>query len=531
MKFVLKCCVPILVATIAAVVLRLPQLEQRPMHCDEAVHAVKFGQLLEKNLYVYDKSEYHGPTLNYFTLVPAKLGGILNYKDLSEVTLRVVPVFFGIVLVILPLLLTRSLGLPTAFAAALFLAISPAMVFYSRYYIQEMLLTCFTLGAIVAALRYAGSRRIGWAISAGIFCGLMHATKETAIIAFASMLLALVIVLIIQQRQGGNSIRNILKNLNVFHILAGLAAAFAVSAIFYSSFFTNPKGILDSFSTYLAYFARTGQNQFHVHPWYYYFQLLMSPSFDAGFFASEIFFVVMAAIGLVFIVKRKLSAETNYPLLWFIAFYTVIMAVVYSAIPYKTPWCMLSFLTGLIILAAVGTVTLIKRAPAVLPRLIVILLLLDAGAHLVWQTYLTSYKFSCDTRNPYVYAQPTKDIFNIAKRIKDIAAVDANGNNIYIQVSCPQDDYWPLPWYLREFTNVGYFNKIDNSAHNAAVIISNAVLEPELLKTLYETSPAGGRNLYVPLFNTSVSLRPKVELRGYITKDINDRLEQRRAEK
>jgi len=36
----------ILSATLLALCLRLPELELRPMHTDEAVHAVKFGRLL-----------------------------------------------------------------------------------------------------------------------------------------------------------------------------------------------------------------------------------------------------------------------------------------------------------------------------------------------------------------------------------------------------------------------------------------------------------------------------------------------------
>ena len=56
-----------------ALALRLPRLAQRPMHTDEAVHAIKFGQLLENNDYRYDHFEYHGPTLNYFTLLPGSV--------------------------------------------------------------------------------------------------------------------------------------------------------------------------------------------------------------------------------------------------------------------------------------------------------------------------------------------------------------------------------------------------------------------------------------------------------------------------
>ena len=49
-----------------ALALRSPSLDQRPMHNDEAVNAIKFGQLWTQGSYQSDPNEYHGPSL--FTL-------------------------------------------------------------------------------------------------------------------------------------------------------------------------------------------------------------------------------------------------------------------------------------------------------------------------------------------------------------------------------------------------------------------------------------------------------------------------------
>src|SRR5690606_12344041 len=125
----------ILIAAAVGLAIRLPKIDNRPMHTDEAVHAYKFGELLEENAYKYDPVEYHGPTLNYFTLIPAWLAGVHQHKDLDEWMLRIVPVVFGVLMIIAVFLVIDALGPKASFWAAIFTALSTAMVFYSRYYI------------------------------------------------------------------------------------------------------------------------------------------------------------------------------------------------------------------------------------------------------------------------------------------------------------------------------------------------------------------------------------------------------------
>ncbi|MBD3289698.1 hypothetical protein GF337_12905, partial [candidate division KSB1 bacterium] len=107
---------------IIAMALRLPDLAQRPMHTDEAVHAIKFADLLENGDYQYDPREYHGPTLNYFTLIPAWMSSASYIAEFNEVGLRIVPVSFGILLVLLLLSINTGLGYPSVISAALLTA-------------------------------------------------------------------------------------------------------------------------------------------------------------------------------------------------------------------------------------------------------------------------------------------------------------------------------------------------------------------------------------------------------------------------
>jgi len=173
----------------AALAVRAPRLDLRPMHCDEAVQAVNCGKLFDAEVradygnWRYDPEEFHGPTLNWLTLPALWLKGTHSFAQSSEADYRIVPVVFGAGLVLLLLLVADGLGRPAAIIAAVLTAVSPAMVFYSRYYIHEMLLVFFTFATLGCAWRYVRSGSLGWALAAGASLGLMHATKETWVLA------------------------------------------------------------------------------------------------------------------------------------------------------------------------------------------------------------------------------------------------------------------------------------------------------------------------------------------------------------
>ena len=183
-----------LAALTAALLLRLPELGVRPMHGDEAVHAFKFAELWERGVYRYDPNEYHGPTLYYAALPTVWLSGRHHFGEMQEADFRLATALIGAAMAPLVLLLSDGLGRRAAAAAALLTAVSPAFVFYSRYFIQEVPLAFFTLAAIACSWRYRQSGRTGWLVAAAAAAGLMIATKETALLTFFAAGLAALVV-------------------------------------------------------------------------------------------------------------------------------------------------------------------------------------------------------------------------------------------------------------------------------------------------------------------------------------------------
>ncbi|HEV8544472.1 MAG TPA: flippase activity-associated protein Agl23 [Verrucomicrobiae bacterium] len=474
------CVVAILLAFAGALAFRLLKLDTRPYHNDEAVNATKVIDLWQHGRYEYDPDEYHGPTLHYATLPLLWLSSARTPDDLDDRTLRFVPAAFGAALILLLFLFADGIPPRALVWSALFTAISPAMVFYSRYFIHEVLLVFFTALLLGASWRYTRRPSPGWAILAGATLGLMFATKETFVITLAAVAVAAAATGY-RVTPKPRSMRQLLtigwgssdQPASWLHIGLALSATFLMWLVFFSSFFTNVPGLLDSIRTYFPWLKRATGHSPHLHPWYFYFQRLAWFHSAKGPIWSEGLILVLAAVGAIVSLRQKST------LLRFLTFYTLLLTAAYCAISYKTPWCLLSFFYGMILLAGIGAASLIEcvRSASLKAGVMAILLLLSF--QLALQSWRASFVYSTDRRNPYVYAQTVPDLLNLVRRVEGIAQVSPEEFNTVVKVIAPADDYWPLPWYLRRFKNIGWYGQIPADPF-APIVIASSQLDARL---------------------------------------------------
>ena len=458
----------LLLAVAAALALRVPRLDLRPLHNDEAVNAVKVAELWQHGRYGYDPDEYHGPTLHYATVPFLAASGARTPDELSNAALRVAPIVFGIGLILLLFLFGGGLGGHALGWAAIFTAVSPSMVFYSRYFIHEMLLVFFTALTLGSGWRYAQTRAVRWAAMTGMGIGLMFATKETFILTVGAMGLAGILT-VWWSMPSVRTVWNWPSCWNWGHILAMLAAAFGIWLAFFSSFFTNLGGLTDSFATYLPWLKRAGGHSPHIHPWYFYLQRLAwfhpakSPAWSEGLV------LVLALVG------AAVSFRTPSALHRFLAFYAIILTVVYSTIAYKTPWCLLSFYHGMILLAGVGAAALVERGRLLPVKAVIVAVMLAFTLQLSWQAFRASFLYPADPRNPYVYAQTVPDLVNLVQRVEGISRVAPAGYRTVVKVITPESDYWPLPWELRRFKHIGWYDEVPEDPFAPITIVSSKI--------------------------------------------------------
>ena len=449
--------VPLLLSAIVGFGLRVARLDIRPMHNDEAVNGIKFGLLWNHQGYKYDPNEHHGPTLYYAALGLGRLTGGPKFDDYTEARLRFATVLFGVGLVLLLPLIRDGLGPRGTLWATVFTALSPAFVFYSRYFIHEMLLVFFTFLALAAGWRYWRTRKLFWIVLAGAGLGLMAATKETFVVTLAAAGIAVGLNQTWNRLIDASGLPVKAPALNLRHLAAGAGVCLAVLILFFSSFFTNSAGLLDALRTYEPWLSRAAGASPHVHPWAFYLHRLLWFHVALGPVWTEGLLFVLAIIGTVAAFRRTWLDGASASFVRFLAFYAFLLTAFYSLLAYKTPWCLLNFWQPILLLGGFGASVLFTYARTIGAKAVWAALLFAGAAHLGWQAWQANTTYCADRRNPYVYAQTSPEVLKLVEKVKALSTVLPQPDLMLIKVICPEDDYWPLPWYLRRFKQIGWW--------------------------------------------------------------------------
>ncbi len=495
---------------VSAAVLRLIFLDLKPLHHDEGVNGLFLTTLFRSGYYHYDPSNYHGPTLYYFAWITTTINSFFYGKDgLSTFAIRLTTALFGIGLVWLILCLRRQLGDFGALAAAALAAVSPGMVFFSRYFIHEILFVFFTLGVVVAILQFRETNRPRYLMLATLSAALLCATKETWIITIAVWLIAIPCTQIylrlrktVQVSQASDS-RGTRDNnsssaaevserrdWSLFQLYAIAALLFAaVWVLFYSSFFTNfPAGVYDSIRTF-SYWLKTGESSPHSSTLTRYFDWLI---------LEESPVLIVGALGVI---TALLRARDRFAV--FAAFWSVGILVAYSLVTYKTPWCAINMVLPLALMSGYALERLYRSS-----RLLAGLAAAVAVGFSLYQTIdLTFHHYDDDAQKyVYVYAHTRRDFLSMVHEIDSIAAGTPAGKDIGIVVMSPE--HWPLPWYLRDYTHVGYWGKVIQTSEPILIVHENQVAEVESL--------LGSRYRLIG----SYDMRPGNRLYLYLRRDV-----------
>ncbi len=164
--------------------LRFWDLGARAFHHDESLHATYSWYLFNGSGYEH-MPMMHGPFQFFGRAFFFVLFGVSNYSA------RILDGFSGTVLIAMPVLFRNRLGRMGALAAAAFIALSPTLLYYSRFAREDIHMAVWTLGLVICLWRYVDGGRHRWLYLGAAFLALSFATKESTYLNVAIILIFL----------------------------------------------------------------------------------------------------------------------------------------------------------------------------------------------------------------------------------------------------------------------------------------------------------------------------------------------------
>ncbi len=513
---------------LAAVATRFIDLDDRPLHHDESIHAFQSYTLSKEGNWRYDPA-YHGPFLYYVNALVYKIFGATN------TTARVMPAAFGVGLLLFAIPLASWFGVEAAAFYALLVLISPHLTYFSRFIREDLYSLVFTFGTIVAFRRFLETDRSRWLTLSAVSFALAGATKENAYmtgVLFVLFGLWVFAAHALDPASGGVAAATRatyawIAARFVPLLIAGIVFL-SIWSLLYTAFGRYPSDWL-AIPKAIKYWMGQHAIARIPGPWYYYFpQLLVyeaatllaalfvlrrpdvrrdrfiqsvacvaaglllgatASSLFGNFSSSRIVFLGFAGAGILVGLARLRIAplpgdERAAPFLRFVVYWALASLAIYAWAREKVPWLTVHPLLPMTILAAIGLAGLWRdrRQPRVRLALAAVGLLLALNASAM---YLACFRYGAHdvAREPghaemLAYVQTTRDLVRALGVVEKARGRVPAGQNV---ITVSGESSWPLTWYLRD-TPTTWAPRVQNAS--TPIIVADWDAEGGLEKQL-----------------------------------------------
>lgn len=416
-----------LVILLAAITTRFFEITNKPIHFDESINGWFVLQMGKMGFYKYDPNNYHGPLYFY----------ILQFFEFfwgrSVAILRAVPATFGVFSVMLftfGFLRSRAM----LWTTLVLLLLSPAFLFFGRSGIHEMPFVFFQIVFSLGVLRW-GEEQDSKSLDL-LLIGLfgMMTLKETFVLVIASFVVGFLFL----GRGEWKKQLSWQKLRSAWTITTTALAVFLL--IFFVAFFTgfmrNPAGIVDFVKAFLPW-MKTGMGETgHNKEFLYWLKTMWTAE------PLAIFGVAMAVVGL-FMKEAPLRLMSAFSLMHLL---------MYSLIPYKTVWCILSLVWGFYFVLGLFMQKLWQDLPKFKMAFIAVLVVLAPLQ--LRSAYESVYRVPISFKHPYVYVNSTYELKSLQTLIVQLLEEKPELRTEIIQIGMKEQ--WPWPWVLRFLPGVHY---------------------------------------------------------------------------
>lgn len=511
----------IIILTISLVA-RLYRLDERPLHHDESMLAAFSWQLFDGRGYQYNPL-LHGPFLYYLNAVIFFIFGVSDY------TTRLGQAFFGTGLVALVYSFRKYTNEAGTLAAASLIGLGPTFLYFTRFGKPDSFLVFFFLLSIILCLRYYAERSNSALYGAAASLSLLFCTKENAYLYLAISVSFLVLLLVYRMLESGGAEPTLhAKWRAIIHHVRENRWPFALSflmfwtiyILLYSSFFTNPGGVLDGLyrQSIKFWFSQHVQPGGWEAPFPFYLPLLIIYEIPVVVFVFYGLYrhlargvvsrrVFLGAFGLTCILASYLNQDFPQGLLpvvhidktghlvialyalgvglWatlsylkegktfraFVVHWSALSFVGYSSIWPKAPWFFVHILLPQVFLAAIFFGDFWESGFRCRRQTLATIFIVLLVALMVHNTVLLNYYNASDPKERMVTAQTSPEVLKLLKLIDDVTFRLGTGYDTPMAVK--EAAAWPMGWYLRKYKNWYHPGDLAASDKGKAIIIGD----------------------------------------------------------
>ncbi len=419
---------------------RFWELGVKPPHFDEGVNGWFVDQMTKNGFFQYDPTNYHGPLHFYILFVAQTLFGR------SVEVLRTPGVLAGIGVVWLALFgFRRYLGAGASVLFGCFLAVSPAMIFVSRYAIHEIWMLLFIMLTALGVMDGLSGRfrACAWLVCMGIAGMVLN--KETYVIHLGCFALALPTWWAVRyfkpDRPNPVSPEKRGKTAAWKEFPGPAALGLGLVLFFYSGNLLHLEGVRGLYETFQTWTDTGLEGSGHEKDW-----AIWGPYWLNLMWRYEWAALAGVVAGLRFV------WPSPGPLRWLVIAGAGTL-VAYSMIPYKTPWCLIVIIWTFPLSLAVVLDEAWKKGWLIPVAAVFVLVM----AHDLWAGWRVNQLRFDDPDEPFVYVQTFREMRGFTEPLREARRRDPR--ILHAAGAVVVDSPYPLPWELGDFTRVGYYKK------------------------------------------------------------------------
>ncbi len=474
----------LLIIIIIGVAFRAYQFDLRPLHHDESLHglySLYYFQNSASGFYKYNPL-LHGPLLYHSLPWSYWLFGV------SKFATRIPSVLLGSLLLFLPILFKNRLSKYTILVATMLIAVSPTMVYWSRFIRHDNFIFALLFMLLFAIFKTRGILRY---LLIALSIALQFSCKENTyihLLFFVTFLFYEALIIKLTNQGHASLAKGIITSLknNKILLACSLILFLLIFSHYYSAGFVYPEGVLDgAYRKSLLYWFEQHQAERIAGPFSYtflintffeswwipvilthliYFYIKQTGKikllFLSSIILSLIFHLFLGNPSEYYFIDKilKLKIPLDYYLFFPILFHSLILTTTYlieerrdlaltgflffsslftySYLGEKVPWLALyPFVTGLVFFSFFFDKVFQK------PVLLLLLPLLALNIKtLIWTNFTNSH----DPKNLLSQVHTSQEFETLMQRLRK--SIDSSQPTDYFLVN---DSYtWPTTWYM-----------------------------------------------------------------------------------